>query len=523
MSDGTHLLFLRNVLTSWVTRVLMLAMTFLVTPFVVHGLGKELYGLWAIGFTLMGYFTLLDVGVNGGLVSMISAAKARGEEWRIPGFVGTALVFYTLIGITLLAAVYLLRVPISHLFGVPASLDGTAGILFVGVTIYLIIVNLTGVFSAVVNAVEAIHISSVLNLGTATLNAVALIVVVVFFHGGIADLMLASIAVATATLFATWFWALRLCPAMWFRRSHIGWIHLKDIASLSIVIQVSNIAGVVNASVDKLIVAGFIGLASAGVYDLGSRLTVLIWTMSWLVASSAFPTASRLAQGSTALVRTFYIRAERYLVITLCGLSGLMFVTAPWLVAAWLGPGYGQVVLVTRVLAIATAGVCMSHVARVTMWSLKRSSEVLKFEFWRGLMHLGLSTLLVWRIGFNGGLIGAAISLTLPSAWLVWVVHRRLEVSNTSWLRSTFLPPLVGAIAGVGGAWLLVGSLLAHSVGSSRWDALFLLVAGCALYTAVYVAVLLRFGVFEDEDLAAFRTGRDQMVRWVRGSTVVVR
>lgn len=518
MSDGTLTLFLRNLLSSWASRVLILAATFAVTPVIVHGLGTTQYGLWAIGFALIGYFSLLDLGVNTGLIRMISAANARGEREKVSGYVATALAFYLALGSALLLVVWVMRDPLGTALGVPHRLLPTAGILFAGVTIFLIVGNLTGVFSALLNGLEAIHIVSIITLVTSLLNSAALFAVILL-HGGIEALVGTSVVVQALGMIAMWVWAARLYSELNLRRSSVAWHYLREIATLSLTIQVSNMAGVVNFTVDKVLVSAMIGLASAGLYDLGSRLTIVVWTMCGLVAQAAFPTASRLAQESTDAVRTFYMRAERYLLLTIFGLSGVLFVVAPWLIELWLGPGYGKVVLVTRFLTVAAAGLSLSNVAKVTMWGLRRSREVLTFELWRLLMHVALSAVLIWRIGFVGGLIGASISMTIPSVWLVVVVHHVLQVDQRAWVRRACVPPVVATVLAGATTWLAVAGIVARIVTlETRSGALTALVIGGAVFGIVYVAALFRLGAFEADELAFVRRGQNFVRRGFHGA-----
>ncbi|HLG72976.1 MAG TPA: oligosaccharide flippase family protein [Chloroflexota bacterium] len=506
MADQSLSVFWRNLLASWSTRVVSLGVTFLVTPILVAHLGSQAYGLWAIGLTLVSYLSLVDGGVNGGLVKVVSVARARDEGDRVSGYLMTALVFYALLGILIVVIVALIRAPLGRLLGVPPDLAAQASWLFLGVAGLLMINNLTGVIGALFNGLEAVHLGGILSLVAVILTATGQLIVLVPLKGGLESLVAITLAAAALTLVGAVIWLRHTYHGLEFSIAGVRWSRFKEITSLSLGIQVSNVAGVVNATADKFVIAGLLGLISAGLYDLGSRLCVLIWTLSWLVAAAAFPTSARLGVTSPELFQAFYRRAERYLLITALGLGGLLFVLAPWLVPAWLGPGYEQVVLVTRLLAVAGVGLNLTNVASVALWSRGRTREVTFFSCWRLGMHLALSLLLTWRYGLLGTLAGAVAGLVIPSTWLMLWAHRHFEVRTPVWLKEDALAPFVSML-GAGGLTYAVLRLAAPILGAESgrvlaWAAVLL---GAGLFGSSYVISLVLLRGFDDQELTAAR------------------
>lgn len=518
MADPTGVRFVRNIVTSWVSRILIMAATFVATPVIVHGLGPREYGLWAVAFTLTSYLSLIDVGINGGLIRVMSLAHARGDRDTISGYLTTGLVFYAALGAVLLAVIFGVRDYLAHAFQVSPGMVSTAGWLFVGITLILVVNNLTDVFVQTLNAYEAIHVSAFLTLLVQILNSISLITAVLVFHAGVDGLIIASSVVAVLGLLVTAATVLRRYPYLRLKPRFVRWAHVREITGLSLVIQISNIAGTVNISIDKLVIAAVLGLSSAGVWDLGSRLAVIIWVLCWMVGSAAYPVASRLSEENSALIQDFYLRAERYLFVTACGLSAGLVLVAPWLIPFWLGQGYNQVVLITQILALAAVGPAIAQVSKVTLWGLKRLKEVTIFEFWRLTMHVLLSIFLTWRFGLHGAMAAVLCSLTLPSLWLVWITHRRLGVPLGRWLSSAAARPLAAAIVTATLTWLVMRVTVVRVLDpSTRLNALLLLLTGGLLYSALYLTALAKLRVFTADDLGTFRRGPEAMWGRVRG------
>jgi O-antigen/teichoic acid export membrane protein len=518
MVERTRVVFLRNVFSSWVSRIVTMAMSFIITPIVFHGLGPEAYGLWAVGLTLTGYLALIDVGVIGGLVRAISVAHAQGKPERISQVTATAFAFYTILGAVLVGAVYLLRTWLAAVLGVPHHLLADTGTLFVGVTVVMALDNLIVIFNQVFTALEKIHLNALVTVLWTAMTSLGTVMALVVFHAGIAGLVWASILTNLLALVLAGVLSRRVCRAVTVNPRRISTKSVGEIATLSLAMQLSNIAGTVNISIDQLILASMVGLSSAGIYELGGRLASIIWTLSWLVAGAAFPVVSRLSHENPDAIRPFYLRAERYLQMTSCGLAAGLIVIAPWVVSLWLGHGYGRLVEVAQILAVSSAAMGFTQVAKVTLWGLKRVKEMTIFELWRLCAHVTLSTLLVWRFGFNGALAGALIAITLPAMWLIWIAHRRLGISNATWLREAVGGPLLAAFVAAAVAMLFIHLVAVPIVGTStRAHLAGLTLLSGSLFLLVYLFMLVRFGALADDDLRMMRRG-GQLLRLRRAA-----
>jgi O-antigen/teichoic acid export membrane protein len=54
---------LRNIGSTWVVTLAGIAATYFLTPFVIHTLGQEGYGVWTLIVSITGFISLLALGV----------------------------------------------------------------------------------------------------------------------------------------------------------------------------------------------------------------------------------------------------------------------------------------------------------------------------------------------------------------------------------------------------------------------------------------------------------------------------
>ena len=93
----------RNVATSWAVTASGVVYALFITPVVVKALGQEQYGVWSFLNGLMGYSSLLYLGVGSALVKYIATYSASHDQASINRLTSVAVtIFAGLGGIALL-------------------------------------------------------------------------------------------------------------------------------------------------------------------------------------------------------------------------------------------------------------------------------------------------------------------------------------------------------------------------------------------------------------------------------------
>ncbi len=103
--SGAALLFVR------------LAITFVVSPVVVHALGNLRYGAWELALGVIGYMGLLDLGLSPAIVRHVALAMGRDDTRQVARVFWTGLVVYAGLGLLAGAGTLALALRPSLLFG----------------------------------------------------------------------------------------------------------------------------------------------------------------------------------------------------------------------------------------------------------------------------------------------------------------------------------------------------------------------------------------------------------------------
>ena len=76
-SRGTR--FVVNVIWNWAAVAISLVTGFLLSPYLIRKLGPEGYGIWALSFSLVEYYWLLDLGFRSATVAvLVTGAEEDG-------------------------------------------------------------------------------------------------------------------------------------------------------------------------------------------------------------------------------------------------------------------------------------------------------------------------------------------------------------------------------------------------------------------------------------------------------------
>ena len=85
--------FIKNTLSNVGISLVSQAIGFFLIPIFVKEVGQELYGIWVLSITIMGYFSMLEFGAAGGVLKYVSEGKAINDHNDLKETINTSIVF----------------------------------------------------------------------------------------------------------------------------------------------------------------------------------------------------------------------------------------------------------------------------------------------------------------------------------------------------------------------------------------------------------------------------------------------
>src|SRR5438132_10633934 len=117
---------LKNVGSSWCALGVNILVGIFLSPYILHRLGDEAFGLWVLIFSITGYYGLFDLGIRSSIVRYVSKFTATDDIEELARLINTSLFSYSCIGALSLLITIVLSFYVDNLFRIPPDFHMTA-------------------------------------------------------------------------------------------------------------------------------------------------------------------------------------------------------------------------------------------------------------------------------------------------------------------------------------------------------------------------------------------------------------
>ena len=100
-------LLIQNSILSLVVQGLPITIAFFTIPIIIRWLGTDLFSIASLIWAIIGYSSLLDLGLGHSLTQLVSKKLGAGDVENLPDIIWTALLIILILGITAGFLVYL--------------------------------------------------------------------------------------------------------------------------------------------------------------------------------------------------------------------------------------------------------------------------------------------------------------------------------------------------------------------------------------------------------------------------------
>ncbi len=434
MPNASKLAF--NVVMNWAATGVGLLIPFFLTPFVVRSLGSDAYGVWILSASTVSYLNLLDLGMRSAVIRFVSKAKTEGASGEISDVVGAALWFRLLVALIVAAISIALAISFPHLFKIPQALYRSSQITVLLCALGVAVTLITGVFGAVLAAVNRFDRLSTISMGQTLGRAAGVLFILRAGHGliSLACWELTVIAISGALVTAS---ALKLVPACRGRIRKPQMDLLKKIWSYSFVTFIWIIAVQVIINSDNLMVGHFVSVRLAAFYAIGGSLV----TYSGQIVSALTTTFTPLASGFEAAgkmkeLRNLLVRGTQATLVLSLPVSLALLFRGRTFIGLWMGPSYKevsgsilQILLIAQFMSVAVA------TSGSVMMAIGKHIGPAKFAVIEAVLNITLTLILCRRFGAFGVAWGTSIAVTLVTlAFWPTYIKRTLDIPISTYL-----------------------------------------------------------------------------------------
>ena len=399
----------RNVLLSFAGQALPLAAAIPCIPVLLRHAGVERFGLLTMVWALLGYSSLLDLGVSRALTQLVAGKAGRGEDDGIPALAWTSFLFLGGIGL-LGGAVVALLAPFAALswLKIDATLQREAigAAYLIAVSFPLILVTLS--FRGILEGRQRFDLLTAVRLpmGAATYAAP---LAVLPFTTRLEALVAALLATRLLTFLFLGFFTFRIVPGL-VRKAAFHASELPALLSFGGWATLSSLMGTILAGLDRFVMGAVRGVAVVAYYTIPFEMITKIWVIPWSFSAAVFPEFARRFPGDPASASTLLLRSMKYTATLTFPPLLLLFAFAPEALSLWLGPEFaGQGSGILRWLAIAMVFSTQEQLIFAFIQGVGRPDLSAKLHV--ALVALYLAVLVLFLKAF--GIEGAAMAWTL--------------------------------------------------------------------------------------------------------------
>jgi O-antigen/teichoic acid export membrane protein len=434
---------LKNVGSSWFALGVNVLVGVFLSPYIIHHLGDDAFGLWVIIFSVTGFYGLFDLGIRSSIVRYIAKYSATNEQDELNGLVNTAMFSYSGIGAVAMVVTLFAAYHVNSIFRISPEFVVTARwlLLMVGASVSLGFP--LGVFGGILEGLQRFYLLNFTSISATLLRA--LLIVLALRHGR------GLLTVALITVGLPLLGALVNAGAVFrhlqlrFGFQYVRRSSFRRIASYSGTTFLIIVAGRLRFKTDALVIGTFVSAAAVTYFTIGSRLVDYASETVSSLAQIFVPMSSQSqAKGDLDALRKILVLGNRACAFIIFPITAILTILGKSVIEAWVGPKYVATSYpVLLVLLFPTTLMLAQSASGRTLWGMAKHRTWAWVVLAEGSANLILSIILVRRYGILGDAVGTAIPLACSMIFfLPRHLCRLLGIKLTTYLHRAFVLPL---------------------------------------------------------------------------------
>lgn len=407
-------LLLKNTSFNFGAKVLPLVVMGVTVPYVIEGLGPARYGVFTLVWVVLGYFSILDLGLGKATAKKVAEALGRGESASIAPLAWTAVLFTLGLGLigsfTLIAFTPLL---VDNVFQVAASLSEETRQVFYLSAVGLLIALVKSVFTGVLEAHQRFDLINLVGVPSSLLSAV-IPPLVLFTDGGLPAIVILIVIKNGFELVIFSFLWLKVLPS----GDRFFALDMKmgsALFSFGGWLTILNVASYILQYVERFLIGALLTVTAVTYYSVPYTLIGALTVLPSSLMPVLFPAFSTLHHSDVTRLENLFRWVLKYIVV-LMGLAALfLMIFSEEILVLWLGEDGIRSVYVLQFLA---AGCVFTPVS----WHFStflQGTGFIKAVTAIVLSYLAFQVPFSWALITGWGIEGAAFAFTFGRALVV--------------------------------------------------------------------------------------------------------
>ena len=422
--------------------------TFVATPIILQFISKPLYGFWIAALSVLGYLGMLDLSIGMALTHFIAKLSYETESNAFDQLVNTAFFLFLCMGLLVLLIGWGISSYVPLWFHISRNDSVTVILSFRIIVIGCAISLPLSTFGGMITGSQRMAVATTIRRLTALIG-IGLSIVLLYLGVGLIALALSQLfTVLIGGLISYLFCKYAYFPRLKISIFSIKRVFIKRLWSFGGYFQLGRIANTVAVSTDAIIIAVILGASTVPAYTFTSKLVVLVGgSLVSKLPGALFPALSQMySNGEVEKIRGCFIRLAGYSTRIAIVFGVFLIIGNRKFVTIWVGPDFfGGDAL--NLLFISWLFIDSLH--RGTGVVIQASGDLRKWSIVsliEALLNIGISLILVTRLGLIGIALGTTISRTVSCIYILILACNKTQFPVRSFVWQGVFAPMLRSI-----------------------------------------------------------------------------
>jgi O-antigen/teichoic acid export membrane protein len=441
--------FLVNALWSWFGVGANILTGLFVSPYIIRKLGAEGYGVWALLFSTIGYYALLDFGFRSAVVRYAAHFSAKSDPPKINEIINSAVAYSSAASLILLLTTIYFFHSLYRFFDMPPRYvrDFSLLILMLGATWAMGLIFYA--FGGCLEGFQRFDLTNRIAIMVVFIRSLGSVVVLSMGQGLMALGWITTLS-QVAGFVLLYVNVRRVFPELRISPRLARWTVLKEMAHFSIHSFLANTAQMILDSTGSLLVGHYLPVAYAGYYNLPVRLLQYTSDAADRVGSvTTAQTAELQARDEMEALKRLGVFTNRYCLVISMPITIMLLVYGKDIFRIWVGAAFAA--HSAPLLPILLIGVGIVLVGQAN--SSPMLFGLAKHRFYSyGLVFEAAANVAVMTVVIpRWGIFGAAWTATgfmvlVRGFYTPWLLCRNMHVPLLSYLGEIYVRPVLTAL-----------------------------------------------------------------------------
>lgn len=435
-----------NVFFSWVAHFVFIIAGFVMPRMIDQRLGQNVLGIWDFAWSLVSYFSLVQMGINSSVNRYVARYRAAGNIASVNQIVSSASCILGFGGMLVLGLTITLSLLLPQLFGDRLGenmLEAQWVVFFLGASMSVEVSFST--FSSVLTGCHRWKLHNIIRSGWHAATVVGMILAL-FQGGSLVSLAVISfvglvLAYMTRVLLVHF-----VCEGLRLRPSLIRWETIRKLALFGGKTLIPSVSDMLLIQTVNILIIVYLGPAMLALFARPRSLIRHMHTLVKKMAMTLTPTTSSLqSAGDMEGIQGLLVKSVKYSLYMVLPMVMVLMVFGGPILRFWMGSRYANG-LVPAILSVGYLANTVQMPVVTILVGMNAHGRSGAAYFVTSLCSVGLAILVLGYLGW--GLAGIAIAVTLPLTimnvfYLPYLICRRVGLGLRQYLLSVTVKPVV--------------------------------------------------------------------------------